>query len=221
MAVLGVDGWRGIWVGALLDGRSVTLLALPDIAAVLAVPDAELIAIDMPIGLSDDGVRRCDVEARKRLGRAGSSVFPAPLRGVLDCTDYADACAVSRRASGKALSVQAWNLVPAIRALDAALEDMPDDRVREVHPELAFRALDGRVEAPKASARGLAQRIRALHRAMDVLDALAVAPAGVPAVDALDACAVAWSARRLADGLGECVGDGGTDSRGRPMRICW
>ena len=54
MAVLGVDGWRGAWVGALVDGRSVTLLALPDVAAVLAVPDVELIAIDMPIGLSDD-----------------------------------------------------------------------------------------------------------------------------------------------------------------------
>ena len=58
MAVLGVDGWRGAWVGALLDGRGVTLLALPDVAAVLAVPDVELVGIDMPIGLSDDGVRR-------------------------------------------------------------------------------------------------------------------------------------------------------------------
>ena len=38
MAVLGVDGWRGAWVGALLDGRRVEQLALPDAAAVLAVP---------------------------------------------------------------------------------------------------------------------------------------------------------------------------------------
>jgi predicted RNase H-like nuclease len=221
MAVLGVDGWRGAWVGALLDGRSVTLLALPDVAAVLAVPDVELIAIDMPIGLSDDGPRACDVEARRLLGPARNSVFPAPLRGVLGCADYADACAVSRGASGKALSVQAWNLVPAIRALDAALGDPPRARVYEVHPELAFRALDDRVDAPKANARGLAQRIRALQPAMDVLDALAAAPPGVPAVDTLDACAAAWSAGRLADGRGECVGDGATDSRGRPMRICW
>lgn len=221
MAVLGVDGWRGAWAGALLDGRSVTLLALPDVTAVLAVPDGELIAIDMPIGLSDDAPRACDIAARRLLGRARSSVFPAPLRGVLDCADYADACAVSRTASGKALSVQAWNLVPAIRALDAALGDPPLPYVHEVHPELAFRALDGRVEAPKASARGLAQRMRALQPVMDVLDALAAAPAGVPAVDALDACAAAWSARRLAEGVGECVGDGTVDGRGRPMRICW
>jgi hypothetical protein len=38
VAVLGVDGWRGAWVGALLDGRRVEQLALPDAAAVLAVP---------------------------------------------------------------------------------------------------------------------------------------------------------------------------------------
>jgi predicted RNase H-like nuclease len=221
VAVLGVDGWRGAWVGALLDGRSVTLLPLPAVAAVLAVPDVELVAIDMPIGLSDDGVRPCDVAARKRLGRAGSSVFPAPLRPVLGATDYVDACSISVKASGKALSKQAWNLVPAIRALDGALGHPPTDRVVEVHPELAFRELDSRVIDPKVTARGLAQRLAALRPHMDIDVALLEAPPLVPAVDALDACAAAWSARRLADGRGECVGDGSVDRRGRPMRICW
>ena len=56
---------------------------------------------------------------------------------------------------------------------------------------------------------------------MDVLDALAAAPPGVPAVDCLDACAAAWSAARVLAGTAECVGDGGVDSRGRPMRISW
>ena len=221
MAVLGVDGCRGAWVGALLDGRGVTLLALPDVAAVLAVPDVELVGIDMPIGLPDDGVRACDVLARRRLVGAGSSVFPAPLRAVLGCPDHGTACEVSRTASGKALSVQAWNLVPAIRALDDALGDPPADRVVEVHPELAFRALDPAVRDRKGSARGTVQRLRALRCVMDAEEALDGAPAGVPMVDALDACAAAWSARRLADGHGECVGDGTTDARGRPMRICW
>jgi predicted RNase H-like nuclease len=221
VAVLGVDGWRGGWVGALLAGRTVSLLVLPDVAAVLAVPDVDVIAIDMPIGLSEDGARACDIRARARLGPAGSSVFPAPLRPVLACGDYATACAVSRRASGKALSVQAWNLVPAIRSLDDALGAPPPEHVHEVHPELAFRALDDRVRDPKAGGRGLAQRVRALEPVMDVLDALADGPPKVPAVDALDACAAAWSARRIADGVADCVGDGATDRRGRPMRICW
>ena len=219
MAVLGVDGWRGAWVGALLDGRSLTLLALPDAAAVLAVPDVDVIAIDMPIGLSDDGVRTCDVEARRRLGPAGSSVFPAPVRPVLATRSYADACAVSLRARGKSLSIQSFNLMPSIRALDEALGNPADPRVHEVHPELSFRALDPRVVDRKASRPGVAQRIRALQRVMDVLDALAEAPPEVPMVDALDACTDAWSAQRIADGRAESVGDDRRDARGRPMRI--
>jgi predicted RNase H-like nuclease len=221
VAVLGVDGWRGRWVGALLDGRTVTILALADVVAVLAVPDVDVVAIDMPIGLSDDGVRRCDVDARRLLGRAGSSVFPAPLRAVLTAGDYSTACEVSRAASGKALSVQAWNLVPAILALDDALGDPPLEHVLEVHPELSFRALDAGVRDRKGSARGTVQRLRALRTVMDVEDAMADAPLGVPAVDALDACAAAWSARRIADGVAESVGDRARDARGRPMRISW
>lgn len=221
MTVLGVDGWRGRWVGALLTGRQVTLLDLPDAAAVLAVPGVEVVGIDMPIGLSDDGARRCDVEARRRLGPAGSSVFPAPLRRTLACADYAGACAVSQAASGKALSRQAWNLVPAIRSLDEALDADASGRVHEVHPELAFRALHPGVRDPKVTARGLAQRLTALRTAMDVDVALAGAPPRVPAVDALDACAAAWSARRIARGSATTVGGDERDSRGRPMRISW
>jgi predicted RNase H-like nuclease len=223
VAVLGVDGWRGAWVGARLDGRAVELLALPDAAAVLAVPDVEVVGIDMPIGLSDDGVRLCDVEARRRLGRAGSSVFPTPVRAVLATDVYAEARALSRAATDppRAPSAQSFQLVRAIRSLDDALGDPPTDRVVEVHPELAFRALDPAVRDPKGTARGMAQRLAALRTVMDVDAALLDAPPRVPAVDALDACAAAWSARRIADGTAECVGDGATDARHRPMRICW
>ncbi len=222
MAVLGIDGWRGRWVGALLDGRSVRLLDLPDASAVLAVPDVEVVAIDMPIGLSDDGARACDDAARALLGRAGSSVFPAPVRAVLDAVDYADARARSVAATGgRSLSAQAFQLVRSIRALDDALGDPPPEHVVEVHPELAFRRGLGGVADPKGTARGMAQRLAALRPVVDVDDALLAAPPRVPAVDALDACAAAWSARRIADGVAQCVGDGSRDARGRPMRICW
>jgi predicted RNase H-like nuclease len=225
VAVLGVDGWRGAWVGSRLDGRSVTLLALTDVAAVLAVPDVEVVAIDMPIGLPDDGVRACDDAARARLRGSGAagSVFPTPVRAVLATDDYAEARVLSRAATSppRAPSAQAFQLVKAIRALDDALGDPPLERVVEVHPELAFRALDPAVRDRKGSARGTVQRLRALRRVMDVEEALAAAPVGVPVIDALDACAAAWSARRIADGVAECVGDGRTDARGRPMRVCW
>jgi predicted RNase H-like nuclease len=222
VAVLGVDGWRGRWVGALLDGRTVGLVDLPDARAVLAVPGVEVVAVDMPIGLADDGPRACDVAARARLGRAGSSVFPAPVRAVLGTDDYAEARRISVAATGgTSLSAQAFQLVRSIRSLDEALGDPPAGHVVEVHPELAFRALDPAVTDPKGTARGLAQRLAALRPVMDVDAALLAAPPRVPAVDALDACAAAWSARRVADGAAECVGDGSRDARGRPMRICW
>jgi predicted RNase H-like nuclease len=225
VAVLGVDGWRGAWVGALLAGRSVTLLALPDIAAVLAVPDVAVIGVDMPIGLSDDGARACDVAARELLAGLGAagSVFPAPVRAVLAARDYAHARELSRAATGgrRAPSAQTYQLVAAIRALDDALGEPPRDDVVEVHPELAFRELDARVRDPKVTARGLAQRLTALRAVMDVDAALLAAPPRVPAVDALDACAAAWSAQRVADGTARTVGVDTPDARGRPMRISW
>jgi predicted RNase H-like nuclease len=224
VAVLGVDGWRGRWAGVLLEGRSVRLLVLDDVPAVLAVPGVDVVGIDMPIGLSDDGVRACDVAARAALRGRGAvgSVFPAPVRAVLAAEDYAQARQLSVAATGgRSLSAQSFQLVRSIRSLDDALGDPPDPRVHEVFPELAFRALDERVLDPKSSARGHAQRLRALTAVMDVLDALAEAPAGLPVVDALDACAAAWSARRIADGTADSVGDDSRDARGRPMRISW
>ena len=166
MAVLGVDGWRGPWVGALLDGRDVTLLALPDVVAVLAVPDVELVAIDMPIGLSDDGVRACDVARPAAAGPAGSSVFPAPVRAVLGCADYAEALRglPGRTAPPRAPSVQAFQLVPAIRALDDALGEPPIDRTSS----RCIRSSRSAPSPPDVDATGrarpaeLAQRIRAL-----------------------------------------------------------
>src|SRR4051812_34009764 len=173
----------------------------------------------MPIGLSDDGVRACDVAARQRLPGRASSVFPAPVRPVLAASSYAEACAVSIRARGKSLSLQTFGLVPSIRSLDDALGDPPDPRVREIHPEVSFRALDARVTDRKASGQGKAQRLRALQEVMDVEHALATAPTRVPVIDALDACAAAWSAQRIAEGRAAFVGDHRPDSRGRPMRI--
>ena len=126
------------------------LTVLPDTAAVLAVPGIEVVAIDMPFGLSDDGARACDVAARGRLPGAASTVFPAPVRPVLQATTYVEARSTSLAAAGRSLSAQSFALVPAIRSLDDALGEPPDPRVHEVHPELSFRALDGRVTDRKA-----------------------------------------------------------------------
>src|SRR5258708_162894 len=49
-------------------------LTFSDLTAAL---DAVVIAIDIPIGLTDHGPRRCDLDARRHLGpKRGTSVFP-------------------------------------------------------------------------------------------------------------------------------------------------
>jgi predicted RNase H-like nuclease len=211
-AVLGVDGCPGGWIGALVKGTSVSWLLLPDAAAVLSVP-AAMVGIDMPIGLPAVGPRACDVAARALLGARRSSVFPAPVRSVLTASSYDEACRLSRAASGKALSQQAWHLVPRIADIDATLTD--HDRVVEVHPEVVFARLAGPLP-PKKTPDGAALRTAALRTWL---------PAGWPPPprpargdDALDALACAWTAARWLTGTAETLG-GDPDELGRPMRI--
>ena len=220
-SVLGVDGWRGGWIGALVggDGR-VEWRLLADARAVVAVA-AGATAIDIPIGLPEDGVRRCDLAARDVLGSAGSSVFAAPTRPVLACATYAEAREVLRRRGGASMSAQAFGLVAKVREVDAALTPELQQHIVEVHPELAFRRLAGRsTMASKKTAAGVGERVAALRRwLLDVDEVLSRTPVPVPVDDALDALACAWTARRMLAGQVEVLGDGARDSRGLLMQI--
>jgi predicted RNase H-like nuclease len=216
-SVLGVDGCPGGWIGALVTGRRVRWLALPDATAVLAV-DAAAAGIDIPIGLPDCGGRTCDLLARQRLAAARSSVFPAPVRAVLDAASYRDACERQRAATGAMISQQLWRILPKIREVDLAVTAADQRRVLEVHPEVSFRAMDSRVFDRKKSPRGVGQRLRALAGWVD-LGALADVPPGVRLDDALDALAVAWTARRWLAGRAETLPAGAPELDGRGLRM--
>ncbi|GAC1611693.1 MAG: DUF429 domain-containing protein [Mycobacteriales bacterium] len=213
-AVLGVDGCPGGWIGALVTADSVRWLLLPDMEAVLAVP-AAAIGIDIPIGLPAAGPRRCDQEARARIGPRRSSVFPAPVRAVLGAADYTQACALSRGVSGRALSKQAWFIVPRIADVDRTLAAGDHARVVEVHPEVAFAQLAGVLPA-KALQAGRAARSVALGA---VLPAWPPPPRPARTHDALDALVCSWTARRWLRGEAHVLGDGELDDTGSPMRI--
>lgn len=190
----------------------------PDAAAVLAATrDCAAVGVDIPLGLPEGRAGRvCDRSAAARLGRARSSVFPAPPRAVLGAADYAAACACARVVTGRAISLQTFHITAKIAEWDALT--LPD-AVVEVHPELALRALSPATDfAPKRSARGAGQRIAALARWVDPAVALADLPTGTRLDDVLDALAAAWSARRWSRGEAELLG-GEQDARGRPMRI--
>src|SRR4051794_25160789 len=221
MVVLGVDGCRGGWLAAVVDDRRVCWRWTARIADLLA-EDARALAIDIPIGLPESGVRAGDVEARRLLGRRGVTVFPAPVRPVLACTTYAEARAVLAARGGASMSAQAFGIVPAVRAVDEALAPVHHDRVVESHPELAFLRLTGQPLASKRSPLGITQRLDAVAAEWpDVRSLVAKAPAPAAVDDALDALACAVTARRWLTGGAIVLGDGSTDSHAHPMRIAY
>jgi predicted RNase H-like nuclease len=198
------------------DGVAWATAPVPGIADLL--PDGAVIGIDMPIGLSDDGLRPCDALARQALPGAASRVFTTPPRTVLELgldAPNAQVQALSIALTGQGVSRQALGLATRILALDAAVEASADRApartVVEVHPELSFTALAGRVLERKKSAAGVGQRVAALLTwREDIADVLAAAPSDVPIDDALDALAALWSAERWRDGRARTVPDRAT-----------
>lgn len=218
-AVLGVDGCPGGWVGARVvegeltwhTGRFADLLRL----------DAEVVAVDIPIGLPDGATRRrADVEARALLGAQRSSVFFVPPRVVLDAPTQAEATLLSRAAGSVGVSVQTFHILAKVAEVDALLQDDPAlrDRVLEVHPEVSLRRMCGRPLPPKRTAAGRAQRLSVLRSWLPGLALPVPRPGRAAPDDCLDAVACAWTAQRWVRGAAEVVGDE-VDATGLPMRI--
>lgn len=165
------------------------------------------VAVDMPVGLLDVAVRDADAAARSDLAGAASTVFNAPARSVVDAwhrgavTTHADASALSRHVTGAGLSQQTWRLVPKIAEVDE-LAGAWGARLRECHPELAFRQLAAGERLPrKRSWDGLMRR-RALLAGVGVAlpDVLPAGGHRAAPDDVLDAAVCAWVADGIADG---------------------
>jgi len=231
--LIGVDGCRGGWVVAASDGAlsGISFSVVDDLGPVIARAETSpaLIAIDMPIGLRDDGPRACDLQARRWLGRPrSSSVFPPPCRLALAATTYRRACRLSRRALGVALTIECFNIVPKIRHVDALITPERQAFVREVHPELVFAILSGRgrgLVEPKRTEAGERLRLRLLRRVAPRFDPVAVrAKLGLSRVardDVIDAVACLVAAQRIALGKAVVLPDGivERDARGLRMEI--
>lgn len=203
MRVVGIDGCKAGWVAVVLDASGVTGVEVCATVNVLieTCGPVEVVGIDMPIGLPQEGLRDADRLARKRIGVRASSVFSTPPRAALDAQTYEQASALSRRHQGRGLSKQSFNLLPKIREVDALVRRPGGPRVVEVHPEVSFRALhEADLRFSKKTWNGQMLRRRLLaHVGVEIPGALGAAGA-VPADDVLDAAAVAWSARRVAAG---------------------
>lgn len=218
----GMDGCPRGWIAAVKEGDRVTQRLCANDDELLALfAECAVVAIDIPIGLTESGARACDVQARRHVRPRGASVFPAPIRAVLNVHTYAEANQVSRTLqNGKGMSKQAWMIVPKIAQIDRLLRRHPElrERVYEVHPEVTFAHWNREPLPSKHTEEGLAAR-RTLVSAH--FGAIEHAPRGVNEDDLLDAYAALWSAERIAAGMHATLGDAHADSTGLPMRIVY
>ena len=187
---------------------------------------AELICVDIPIGLLDEpGHRLCDKEARRRLGKPrGSSVFPPPSRKSLTHEDYRAASSANLRATGKGLSKQSFAIGRKIREVDSLISPHLQERVREVHPELCIWSLNGGHAAlwNKKAEAGREERWRLLTNVIASLpsEPESLARPGCKVDDAIDALAAAWTAACIVGGHAQVVPEEPqVDQRGLRMEM--
>lgn len=209
--VAGADGYRDGWLVVLWrpDTETVRCRTLSDTTLLFDLPEEpSVLGVDMVIGCPDraqPGGRRCDREARQLLGQPrGASVFSPPAHAALETDSYADANRRNRASGPDApgLSKQSFHLIPKIRALATYMTPARQAQVREVHPELAFFAMNGDtpVQASKHTDAGREKRtaLLAAHGFPNVEQRRAqwTGPSlGVD--DVLDAHAACWTARRI------------------------
>lgn len=230
--IIGVDGCRSGWLAVIWE-ESPRAVIFPKFAQVLELP-FRFIAVDMPIGLPERaqaGGRLCDRLARKELGARQSSVFGVPSRAAVMEDDYAKACAANLENSDppRKIAKQTFHIFPKIRELDVLLTPALQQRIHEVHPELAFTRMNGEspLDLPKKvkgrpDRQGMALRRKLLEKAGFPITRLIPPEArGWGEDDLLDACACAWSAKRLAEGRGLRLPENPAhDGRGLRMEIC-
>ncbi len=207
--VLGVDACRTGWVGVLLgpDGRATVHVAatIADLMELVReTVEPAVVAIDIPIGLPDHGVRQADVEARRQLVGKGSSLFSTLTRSAYEAPTYEQARAANLTATdGRSASAQAYALRAKILDVDAWLRSGPGVEVIEVHPELSFARMAGApLLASKKDEEGSRARRETLH-AHGVTAPAWFRGGGFGEDDLLDACAALWSAARHDRGASE------------------
>ena len=230
--VAGVDGCRGGWVAVIAEvDRPDQIIAVEVFEHIMPILDRVrsgefvVVALDMPMGLTTSGPRRCDIETRTRLGSRGSSVFATPPRALLGCATHREAVEHGRELDGRGISIQAFNLLPKIAQIDEALGEPPDptllEGVFEAHPESAFAELAGHpLTTRKRTGEGRQERLELLSSVFsDGTELLDRRHRGAAGDDVLDAAILVRTAHRVLTGDAVILGGGDRDERGIPMRV--
>ena len=230
-AIAGADGCRGGWVAVMARVQSGGLevsdaAVVADFAALMRrTRECSALAVDIPIGLSEQWGRTADFEARRRLGvPRSSSVFPVPPRLLLKATSYAEANALSWSVFGRGLPAQAYGILTKIREADTCMRPELQERIVEVHPEVSFWSLAGDepMRHSKRSAEGRAERLALLEAVYGTSIRALTPPRGAALDDLYDACVLAWTASHVAAGTAvHLPASPQRDERGLRMEIVY
>ena len=182
-------------------------------------PSFLVIVTNTPVGFLEApgmGVRTCDREARRLLGRRGSAVRNAPTLATLRA---------EVRVAGDQLDAVSATLLPRYREVVNEMSPYRQRVVYEGHPELSFYQLNGgqplrwskKVEAGREERRAvLEKKIQGVHRIVD-----AELP-GVPRKHLYDVAAMLWTARRvLGHAAKRLPADAQWDSEGLRMEFVY
>jgi predicted RNase H-like nuclease len=216
--VAGVDGCKSGWfcITKDLSSSDIGFVIFSDSKSLLKQqPEPSIIAIDIPIGLTETGPRVCDVEARKLLGPRKRSVFPAPIRPALQGNTRKEADSIGRRVDGRGVSAQAFSIYDKIRDLDDILSVSPQlqNQIKEIHPELCFWAWNDKQPMPdtKKSEDGETQRRALISKLFgtEVVDRIRseYKRSEVATDDIHDAFAALWTAERIVRGVANVIPD--------------
>ena len=214
--VAGVDGCKKGWfcITKNLYTWDINSAVYSDAKSLLRQqPEPLIIAIDIPIGLTEAGPRICDIEARKLLGPRRSSVFPAPIRPALQSNTRQQADEIRRKIERKGVSAQAFGIYKKVLELDKILSTRPQlqQQVKEVHPEVCFWAWNLKQSMPntKKSQGEQAQRRALIDKVFgrdsvnkirtEYLRRIAATD------DIYDAFAALWTAERIFKGKAEVI----------------
>jgi predicted RNase H-like nuclease len=234
MRAVGIDGCKGGWIAVCIDkaGRR-CFNVLPHIDCIIRKFEAEMVMIDIPIGLPESGYRACDMAAREMLGSGRSRVFLGVQRPLLaypddfnpENFDFVKAWNLANERAksecGGGISRQLFGILPKIKEVDKFIITNKNQNIfRETHPELVFHRLSGGICLPnKKQPDGKKRRRDLLAKCgFEDIDAWLSKLSGSGAMpdDLLDACACAIAADSRGQKL-EC--DRECDAQGLRMEM--
>ena len=142
---IGIDGCRYGWVCCQIQDEKISFVLLKHISDITRL-NSTLIFVDIPIGLGDIKVKRTiDIELRKLLSKSRkSSIFTPPIMEVLDVENYKIGNEISKKISGKGISIQSWNISKKIKEVNdfKLSKESNEMNLFESHPELCFESLN-------------------------------------------------------------------------------